>query len=80
MPADPRLVAIRRKAIEALYPPERWHALHLQMIYFGRAKCPARGHEPAECPICSWAMSAARARAERMQNTGKPTRQKARRA
>lgn len=60
--------------LEALYPPERWHALHLQMIYFGRAKCPARGHEPAECPICSWAMSAARARAERTQNTGKPKR------
>ena len=60
--------------LKALYPPERWHALHLQMIYFGRATCPARGHVPAECPICSWAMSAARARAERLQNTGKPSR------
>lgn len=66
--------------LKALYPPERWHALHLQMIYFGRAKCPARGHEPASCPICSWAMSAARARAERVQNTGKPTRARAPRA
>ena len=66
--------------LKALYPPERWHALHLQMIYFGRAKCPARGHEPAECPICSWAMSAARAKAERTQNTGKPARTARRRA
>ena len=66
--------------LKALYPPDRWHALHLQMIYFGRAKCPARGHDPAACPICSWAMSAARARAERAQNTGKPTRAKRQRA
>jgi endonuclease-3 len=58
--------------LKKLYPEDRWHALHLQMIYFGRAQCPARGHDPAACPVCSWAMSAARARAERMQNTAKP--------
>lgn len=60
--------------LKKLFPEDRWHALHLQMIYFGRASCPARGHAPEACPICSWAMSAARARAERTQNTGKPTR------
>ena len=31
-------------------------ARHLQIIYFGREHCPARGHDPAECPICSWAV------------------------
>ncbi|MBA3461117.1 MAG: endonuclease III [Deltaproteobacteria bacterium] len=62
--------------LKKLFPEDRWHALHLQMIYFGRAQCPARGHEPAVCPVCSWAMSAARARAERAQNTGKPVRRK----
>jgi endonuclease III len=41
--------------LKALYPPERWNDLHLQIIYFGRAHCPARGHDPAACPICSWA-------------------------
>jgi endonuclease III len=41
--------------LKALYPPERWGERHLQIIYFGRAYCPARGHDPAACPICSWA-------------------------
>ncbi len=62
--------------LKKLFPEDRWHALHLQMIYFGRAQCPARGHDIAACPICSWAMSGARARAERTQNTGKPIRGK----
>ena len=32
-----------------------WNRLHLQMIYFGREHCPARSHDAAGCPICSWA-------------------------
>jgi endonuclease-3 len=52
--------------LKALFPRERWHALHLQIIYFGRRYCPARGHDPASCPICSWAMSKARARREQL--------------
>jgi len=64
--------------LKRLYPEERWNLLHLQMIYFGRAHCPARGHDLAACPVCSWAMSAARAREERIQNTGKPVRTKPR--
>ena len=51
--------------LKALFPRERWNALHLQIIYFGRAYCPARGHVIAACPICAWAMSRARAAAER---------------
>jgi endonuclease-3 len=50
--------------LKAIFPRERWSTLHLQMIYFGRTCCPARGHEPARCPICSWAMSKARAARE----------------
>ncbi len=38
-----------------LFPKEHWNKLHLQIIYFGRGQCPARGHDPAACPICSWA-------------------------
>lgn len=59
--------------LKALFPPERWGAVHLQMIYFGRSHCTARMHVPAECPICSWAMSKARAEAERKQGLSKPT-------
>lgn len=39
--------------LKRLFPKERWNKLHLQIIYFGRAYCPARGHDPRECPICS---------------------------
>jgi endonuclease-3 len=50
-----RNVAEVERDLKALYPPERWNDLHLQIIYFGRTYCPARGHDPAACPICSWA-------------------------
>ncbi len=39
--------------LKALFPQEKWNALHLQIIYFGREYCPARGHDPSACPICS---------------------------
>jgi endonuclease III len=41
--------------LKRTFPREAWNRLHLQIIYFGREHCPARGHEPASCPICSWA-------------------------
>ncbi|MEO8549407.1 MAG: endonuclease III [Kofleriaceae bacterium] len=53
--------------LKALFPEDRWNALHLQIIYFGRAQCPARAHEPDACPICSWAMSKSRRAAEAKQ-------------
>lgn len=36
-----------------LFPEEDWNKLHLQIIFFGREYCPARGHKPDLCPICS---------------------------
>ena len=36
-----------------LFPEERWNDLHLQIIYFGRQYCPARGHAWRNCPLCS---------------------------
>jgi endonuclease-3 len=39
--------------LKRLFPMETWNKLHLQIIYFGRKYCPARGHDPASCPICS---------------------------
>jgi len=66
--------------LRAVFPRERWNLLHLQIIYFGRAYCPARGHVPAACPICAWAMSAARARAEARSGRSKPPVASSRRA
>lgn len=50
--------------LKKLFPETAWNQLHLQIIWFGRTQCPARTHKPEECPICSWAMSKARARLE----------------
>ncbi len=41
------------KDLKRLFPESLWSKLHLQIIYFGREHCPARGHDPRSCPICS---------------------------
>jgi len=40
------------KDLKRLFPKETWNKLHLQIIFFGRKYCPARGHKIEECPIC----------------------------
>ena len=39
--------------LKKVFPRDEWSRRHLQIIYFGREHCPARGHDPDECPICS---------------------------
>ncbi len=39
--------------LKSLFPESSWNKLHLQIIFFGRKYCPARGHDPSVCPICS---------------------------
>lgn len=39
--------------LKKLFPKECWNKLHLQIIYFAREYCQARGHHPEVCPICS---------------------------
>ena len=41
------------KDAKRIFPKEIWNDLHLQIIFFGRKYCPARGHKVKECPICS---------------------------
>jgi endonuclease-3 len=36
-----------------IFPKALWNKLHLQIIFFGREHCPARGHVSSNCPICS---------------------------
>jgi endonuclease-3 len=55
-----RNVAETERDLKQLFARERWGKLHLQIIYFGREHCPARGHDLAACPICSFAASKAR--------------------
>ncbi len=40
------------KDLKRLFPKEKWNNLHLQIIFFGRQYCPARGHNAEDCPIC----------------------------
>ncbi len=41
------------KDLKRLFEKDTWNKLHLQIIYYGREYCPARGHKVDECPICS---------------------------
>lgn len=41
------------KDLKRLFPEKIWNKLHLQIIFFGREYCPARGHIKDHCPICS---------------------------
>ncbi len=41
------------KDLKALCPIDQWNKAHLQIIFFGRKYCPARGHQKENCPICS---------------------------
>ena len=41
--------------LKVLLPEAKWNNYHLRLIYFGREHCPAQRHDPAMCPICSWA-------------------------
>ena len=40
------------KDAKRLFPKHLWNKLHLQIIFFGRKYCPARAHNPHDCPIC----------------------------
>lgn len=53
--SDGSKVEQTEKDCKRLFPRERWNKLHLQIIFFGREHCPARGHDPSVCPICSFA-------------------------
>ena len=39
--------------LKRLFPEAAWNKLHLQIIFFGREYCPARGHRMRDCPICA---------------------------
>lgn len=43
--------------LKKVFPEDTWIRRHLQIIYFGREHCPARGHDLSQCEICGWAAS-----------------------
>ncbi|MEM6959104.1 MAG: endonuclease III, partial [Myxococcota bacterium] len=48
-------VKTTERDLKKIFPEAIWNKLHLQIIFFGREHCPARGHDLSTCPICSWA-------------------------
>ena len=40
------------KDLKKLFPKERWNKLHLQIIFYGRSHCTARGCDGTVCEIC----------------------------
>jgi endonuclease III len=42
------------KDLKDLFPREKWAKLHLQMIYYGREYCTARGCDGTKCEICKF--------------------------
>lgn len=53
------------KDLKAVFPIDTWNRRHLQVIFFGREYCPARGHDLTECPICAWTATKKRIAAEK---------------
>lgn len=48
-----RNVVTTERDLKKLFPIECWNRLHLQIIYYGREHCTARGCDGSTCPICS---------------------------
>jgi len=47
-----RNVAETERDLKRLFPEEYWNRLHLQIIYYGREHCTARGCDGRRCEIC----------------------------
>jgi len=41
------------KDLKRLFPEDKWNKLHLQIIFYGREYCTARGCKGLVCPICT---------------------------
>lgn len=62
--SDGSTVERTERDLKRVFAPATWNRRHLQLIYFGRQHCPARGHDLSRCPICSWAATRKRIRQE----------------
>ncbi|MBM5816891.1 MAG: endonuclease III [Cyanobacteria bacterium K_Offshore_surface_m2_239] len=45
-------VARTETDLKRLFPREAWNRLHLQIIFYGREHCTARGCDGTVCPLC----------------------------
>jgi endonuclease-3 len=47
-----RSVEQTERDLRTLFPREAWNKLHLQIIFYGREFCTARGCDGTVCPLC----------------------------
>jgi endonuclease-3 len=45
-------VVLTEKDLKRAFPKESWNKLHLQIIFYGREYCTARGCDGTTCPLC----------------------------
>tara|TARA_B100002051_G_C16724241_1_gene634331 strand:- start:1354 stop:2007 length:654 start_codon:yes stop_codon:yes gene_type:complete len=45
-------VSQTEKDLKSLFPKSKWNKLHLQIIFYGRSFCSARGCDGRKCEIC----------------------------
>ena len=57
-------VEMTERDLKRLWPEDEWNRKHLQIIFFGREHCSARGHNLDRCLICKWAASKKRKKEE----------------
>ena len=50
--ASGKNVADTERSLKKLFPKESWNKLHLQIIFYGREYCSARGCDGTKCEIC----------------------------
>jgi len=50
---DGRSVTQTERDLKKAYPEELWNKLHLQIIFYGREFCSARGCDGTKCEICT---------------------------
>lgn len=50
--SDGRSVEQTERDLKALFPREAWNRLHLQIIFYGREFCTARGCDGTVCGLC----------------------------
>jgi endonuclease-3 len=47
-----RSVVQTERDLKRLFPESAWNRLHLQIIFYGREHCSARGCDGTVCPLC----------------------------
>ncbi len=52
-----KTVALVEQDLKKIFPKTSWGKVHLQMIFYARQLCPARGHTVEKCPICVFSAS-----------------------